>query len=93
MPLYEYICSKCGHRIEVIQRITDSPLQKCLVCGGHLKKTISPPALQFKGNGWYITDYAKKPQTEKAPDKTGVDKPKTEAAPAEKKVSSPSTEK
>jgi putative FmdB family regulatory protein len=66
MPIYEYACAKCGRRCEVVQKMTDPPLTRCEVCGGTLKKVISPPAIQFKGNGWYITDYARKssPQTE-----------------------------
>jgi putative FmdB family regulatory protein len=60
MPLYEYQCSRCRARFEVIQKASDMPRQKCPKCGGALKKVISPPALQFKGSGWYITDYAKK---------------------------------
>lgn len=60
MPLYEYECEKCGARFEVIQRFSDSPVESCRVCGGPVHKLISPPAIQFKGTGWYITDYAKK---------------------------------
>ncbi len=60
MPLYEYECEQCGARFEVIQRFSDAPVEKCRVCGGPVHKLISPPAIQFKGTGWYITDYAKK---------------------------------
>jgi putative FmdB family regulatory protein len=60
MPLYEYKCSKCGSVFEVIQKVTETPLKKCLKCGAPAQKVISPPALQFKGSGWYITDYAQK---------------------------------
>ena len=60
MPLYEYICSKCGAVFEVIQKVKEPPLKKCIKCGGAVTKTISAPAIQFKGSGWYITDYAKK---------------------------------
>ena len=60
MPIYEYECTQCGCRSEVVQKVSDPPLLKCKKCGGALKKLISPPAIQFKGNGWYITDYAKK---------------------------------
>lgn len=60
MPIYEYICSRCGSHLEAVQKVNDPPLQKCQVCGGILKKIISAPAIQFKGNGWYITDYARK---------------------------------
>ena len=60
MPLYEYKCSKCGATVETLQGVHDAPLRKCRECGGKLVKLISAPAIQFKGNGWYITDYAKK---------------------------------
>jgi putative FmdB family regulatory protein len=62
MPLYEYACDACGHRFEVIQKFSDSPIQECPKCGGSVRKLISSPAIQFKGSGWYITDYAKKDQ-------------------------------
>ncbi len=65
MPIYEYICSRCGSHLEAVQRVSDPPLQKCQVCGGRLKKIISAPAIQFRGNGWYITDYARKPSSSK----------------------------
>lgn len=60
MPLYEYKCQKCGSVFEVIQKVSDPPLSVCSECGGPLRKVISPPAIQFKGSGFYITDYAKK---------------------------------
>jgi putative FmdB family regulatory protein len=60
MPLYEYQCGACGHRFEVIQKFSDPPLEKCPKCGGALSKLQSAPAFQFKGSGWYVTDYAKK---------------------------------
>jgi putative FmdB family regulatory protein len=60
MPLYEYQCEKCGHRFEKIQKFSDKPIKKCPQCGGPVKQLISPPAVQFKGSGWYVTDYAKK---------------------------------
>lgn len=61
MPIYEYECLSCGNRIEVLQRVSDPPLESC-DCGeeGTLKKLISAPAFQFKGEGWYVTDYARK---------------------------------
>jgi putative FmdB family regulatory protein len=65
MPLYEYKCSKCKAKFEVIQKVTDPPLKTCIKCGGAVTKTISAPSIQFKGSGWYITDYAKKPRSEK----------------------------
>ncbi len=60
MPLYEYECERCGARFEIIQRFSDPPVETCRSCGGPVHKLISPPAIQFKGTGWYITDYAKK---------------------------------
>jgi len=60
MPLYEYQCKKCGHRFEKIQKFSDKPVKKCPQCGGRVEQTISAPAVQFKGSGWYVTDYAKK---------------------------------
>ena len=60
MPLYEYQCEACSHRFERIQKFSDPPVESCPTCGGAVKKLISSPAIQFKGSGWYITDYAKK---------------------------------
>lgn len=60
MPLYEYQCQNCGKKTEVIQRFDDAPLAACPSCGGEVKKLISSPAFQFKGTGWYVTDYAGK---------------------------------
>jgi len=60
MPLYEYQCEKCGHRFEKIQKFSDKLVKKCPECGGRVEQTISAPAVQFKGSGWYVTDYAKK---------------------------------
>jgi putative FmdB family regulatory protein len=59
MPLYEYQCDACAHRFEVIQKFSDSPLDTCPKCGGVIRKLLSSPAIQFKGSGWYITDYAR----------------------------------
>ncbi|HEY7817908.1 MAG TPA: FmdB family zinc ribbon protein [Vicinamibacteria bacterium] len=60
MPIYEYRCTKCGHRFESIQKVSDPPLTKCEKCKGKVERLISSPAIQFKGSGWYITDYARK---------------------------------
>ena len=60
MPLYEYACDGCGETIEVLQRFSDPPLETCTTCGGTLEKLISAPSIQFKGSGWYVTDYARK---------------------------------
>ena len=60
MPLYEYQCESCHHRFELIQRFSDPHAHACPECGGPVKKLLSSPAIQFKGSGWYITDYARK---------------------------------
>ena len=60
MPLYEYLCKKCGHKFEKIRKFSDPPIKKCPECGGTVEQLISSPAVQFKGSGWYVTDYAKK---------------------------------
>src|SRR5262249_55615151 len=70
MPLYEYQCDgKCGQRFELIQKFSDQPVDKCPNCGGPCHKLLSSPAIQFKGSGWYITDYARK---DKASTRTGT---------------------
>ena len=58
MPIYEFECQKCKTRTEVFQKLSDKPPTKCSKCGGRLEKQISAPAIQFKGSGWYVTDYA-----------------------------------
>jgi putative FmdB family regulatory protein len=60
MPLYEYQCRACEHRFEIIQKFSDPPAGACPRCGGAVQKLQSAPAFQFKGSGWYITDYARK---------------------------------
>jgi|ERR1039458_2433784 putative FmdB family regulatory protein len=60
MPNYEYLCKKCGHRFEQIRKFSDKHLRKCPECGGVIEQVISAPAVQFKGSGWYVTDYQKK---------------------------------
>lgn len=60
MPLYEYECRKCKARTEVMQKLSDKPLTRCPKCKGRLEKLLSAPAIQFKGSGWYVTDYAGK---------------------------------
>lgn len=93
MPLYEYQCTKCGHRFEKIQKFSDKKIKKCPECGGPVEQVISAPAVQFKGSGWYVTDYAKKStapsasdggkDSKEAKDSKKEDKPKTETAPKE----------
>jgi putative FmdB family regulatory protein len=70
MPLYEYQCQSCGQRTEVLQSFADAPRTVCEACGGDLKKLISAPAVQFKGTGWYVTDYAGKKSSGKPESKS-----------------------
>ena len=60
MPLYEYECLKCGRRTEKIENVDGPHLRKCPHCGGKVERLVTAPAIQFKGAGWYVTDYAKK---------------------------------
>ena len=60
MPLYEYKCEKCGHRFEKIESLSASVTKKCPKCGGKAERLLAAPAIQFKGSGWYVTDYAGK---------------------------------
>ena len=76
MPIYEYVCQKCGHQLEVIQKLSDKPLSKCPECRGKLEKIISQTSFQLKGAGWYVTDYAGRGKTEKT--ETGEKKHESE---------------
>jgi len=80
MPLYEYQCNRCGERIEVIQKMSDPPYSHCPKCGGTVRKLMSPPAIQFKGSGFYKTDYANSSSKQKS-DKPAESKsePKSES--------------
>jgi len=65
MPLYEYECVDCGQRTEALQQHSDPPRTVCPACGGKLRKLVSSPSFQFKGSGWYVTDYARaKPEVQ-----------------------------
>lgn len=66
MPIYEYVCQKCSHHLEVMQKMSDKPLSKCPECKGKLEKIFSQSAFQFKGSGWYVSDYANRGKAEKA---------------------------
>jgi putative FmdB family regulatory protein len=70
MPLYEYRCSKCGNVFEVIQKFADAPLTEHPECGGAVERLLSTSALQFKGSGWYVNDYAKKSSSGKGEGKS-----------------------
>ena len=65
MPIYEYQCEACDHRFEVIQKVSDRAIKKCVLCRGKVQKILSAPGLLFKGSGWYVTDYAN-PERKKA---------------------------
>ena len=84
MPLYEYECQSCRERVEVIQKFSDPPYTICPQCGGDLKKLISSPAIQFKGSGFYITDYGKSGSSEGVEKSSGETKVDREAPKAEK---------
>ncbi len=79
MPLYEYQCKKCKHKFEKIQKFSDRPIRKCPECGGPVEKIQHAPAVQFKGTGWYVTDYGGKGDKPKA-DGTGGTTDKKEAS-------------
>jgi putative FmdB family regulatory protein len=85
MPLYEYECEACGHRFEQIRKFSDPPLSTCPICNGSLRKLLSSPAIQFKGTGWYITDYARKGGTAATSNGNGADA-KSTAKDADKKT-------
>lgn len=79
MPLYEYRCTHCGSVIEVLQKVDERPRRTCQDCGGRLEKILSSPAIQFKGSGWYITDYARKQIPEKTVSAKDQKKPEPKA--------------
>ena len=87
MPLYEYECETGGHRFERIQKFSDPPVETCPTCGGKVRKLLSSPAIQFKGSGWYITDYARKSSSESSQSSTS----KSEGTSGSKESSSSST--
>jgi putative FmdB family regulatory protein len=79
MPLYEYECAKCGERFEVIAKFSDAPLAKHEGCGGKVKRLLSAPAIQFKGSGWYVTDYARSGKADASSDKKADKKAEADA--------------
>jgi putative FmdB family regulatory protein len=89
MPLYEYECEKCGHRFEKIQKFSDPLVDTCPKCGGAVHKLQSSPAFQFKGTGWYVTDYAKSGQPETKETKPTPESAKSEPAKADSTPSTP----
>lgn len=98
MPIYEYQCRQCDRRLEALQRLSEPPLTTCSECGGELRKLFSAPAFQFKGEGWYVTDYARKKDGGAKGDKAdkGDEKPKDGKEPRdgkEKESAKPSEKK
>jgi putative FmdB family regulatory protein len=79
MPIYEYVCEKCGNHLEVIQKVSDEPLKRCSNCRGKLEKIISRTSFQLKGSGWYKSDYSSTGPKPKAKEDKSTDK-KTESA-------------
>jgi putative FmdB family regulatory protein len=97
VPLYEYRCTDCGHRFERIQKFSDPLVTTCPQCGGEVEHLLSPSAVQFKGSGWYVTDYARKSTgatTTSSDSGSGEKSAKTgEGKPDSKKSEPPSPEK
>lgn len=89
MPLYEYQCDQCAHRFEVIQKFSDAPIAVCPKCGGPVQKLLSSPAIQFKGSGFYLTDYGRgtSPKETKSGDKAA----KSDSSGGEKSASGTSS--
>ena len=85
MPIYEYSCKKCGAHLEVMQKISDAPLARHAKCGGKLEKEWSRTGFQFKGSGWYVTDYAGKKSESKESKET---KSESSSSPSETKSDS-----
>ncbi|HEX5482299.1 MAG TPA: FmdB family zinc ribbon protein [Terriglobia bacterium] len=95
MPLYEYQCQQCKSISEKIQKFSDRPLTRCEKCGGKLERLLSSPAIQFKGSGWYITDYARKSGGDgksSEPAKTSSSESKDGKSSEASKASTPKTE-
>ncbi len=74
MPTYEYVCKSCGHLFEIVQSMKDDPLTECPECGGELRKVFAPPAISFKGSGFYATDHGKRKRKEAAASDRGGSK-------------------
>src|SRR5262249_533461 len=104
MPVYEYECGKCGVRFEELQKMSDPPLKTHNGCAGRVERVLSAPGIQFKGSGWYVTDYARRGSSSDGKDgkraageskaeaksetKNGSDKPKAESKASEKSTKS-----
>ena len=81
MPLYEYQCNRCGRRFERLQKVSDEPVRECPHCGGAVIRLLGVPALQFKGSGWYVTDYGKGNGRRDTAEGTGGESASTKSAP------------
>ena len=109
MPIYEFECRKCKAHLEVFQKVSDKQPTKCRKCGGKLERKISAPAIQFKGSGWYVTDYARTTKSDKSESESTseaktdksektektekTDKKTKESSPAKKTADKPSSPK
>jgi putative FmdB family regulatory protein len=95
VPIYEYECKKCGHRFERIQKFSEKPVTRCPDCGGKVEQLLHAPAVQFKGSGWYVTDYARKSGAGSSADgsKSETKADTKEEKKEEKKESKPKAEK
>ena len=94
MPIYEYECSKCGHTLEAIQKISESALTKCPACHKNsLRKRVSAAAFHLKGSGWYVTDFKDKTKGGEIKDKTADSPPAKEVGKGDLKSTSTTPEK
>ena len=91
MPLYEFECANCSHRFERLQRFSDPPPESCPKCGGPVTQIMSAPAIQFKGTGWYVTDYARKSSSPHAKPAASANKPGNGNGSSSAAASSPAT--
>jgi len=91
MPTYEYICKSCGHVFEVVQSMRDDTLTVCPECGGELRKVFAPPAISFKGSGFYATDHGKKRKSTSTDKKSGASETSSSDKSDAKKSDSTST--
>jgi putative FmdB family regulatory protein len=91
MPIYEYECLNNKHRFEVIQKFSDPPVTHCTICGEPVERLLSSPAIQFKGSGWYITDYARKEGSSEKKSETKTETPVSTESKTEKPAAPTST--
>lgn len=80
MPIYEYVCEKCGSHIEIMQKVGDAPLKRCKECRGKMEKIISRTSFQLKGSGWYLSDYSRKSSPPSSDKKDKSPEKKSESA-------------